>query len=195
MEYPCRFCHDTSPPLITPCNCQGSVKYIHKKCILRWATIDGTLDLSKFTCSLCMSPYHIAPPSLETFVTDSSTVNMLLYHSTPASIIINYLSILIGIHTGQTISERLMAAHLCIYILYVSLYCVYVRIQNMDLYATIAYDRRSYMYGLIQVYSSYACFTEQYALMSITAMLAHTVLWREHVTILELVNESLLKNE
>ena len=195
MEYPCRFCHDTTPPLITPCNCQGSVKYIHKKCILRWATIDGSLDLSKFTCSLCMSPYHIAPPCFETFFTDSFVVNTLLYNSTPASIILNYLSILVGIHTGQTISERLMAAHLCIYILYATLYCAYVRIQNMDLYMKIVYERRSFMYGLIQLYSSYACMTQQHALMSITAMLAHTVLWREHITILELVNQALLKNE
>jgi hypothetical protein len=142
-----------------------------------------------------MTPYRIPQPRLETFFTESFVVNTLLYHSAAASIIINYLSILVGIHTGQTISERLMAAHLCIYILYATLYCAYVRIHNIDLYARIAYERGSYMYGLIQVYSSYASFTEQYALMSITAMLAHTVLWREHVTILELVNEALLKNE
>ena len=190
----CRFCHDTIPPLITPCDCTGSVKYIHKSCILRWATMDGELDYSKLSCSLCTVPYRIEEIRLESYATPSHLANVLLHNSAAASIMINYLSILYGIHTGQTISQRILVAHMCIYLIYGTLYCLYIRVKNVALYTEIAIERHSYMYALIQLYSAYASYTEQYALMSITAMLAQTIVWREHITLLELVNDRLLKN-
>lgn len=156
--------------------------------------MDGELDYSKLVCSLCMVPYRIEEIRLETYTTPSYLANLLLYNSAAASIMINYLSILYGIHTGQTISQRLLVAHLCIYLIYGTLYCLYVRVNNVLLYTELAMQRHSYMYALIQLYSAYASYSEQYALMSITAMLAQTVLWREHITLLELVNDRLLKN-
>jgi hypothetical protein len=156
--------------------------------------MDGELDYSKLRCSLCTVPYRIEEIRLETYTTQSHLANSLLNNSAAASIIINYLSILYGIHTGQTISQRILVAHMCIYLIYGTLYCLYVRVNNVFLYTETAIQRRSYVYALIQLYSAYASHTEQYALMSITAILAQTVVWREHITLLELVNERLLKN-
>jgi len=120
---------------------------------------------------------------------------MLLYNSAGVFILINYFSILYGVHVGEEISERLMAGQAYIYMLYMFLYCMYIRIQNLGIYADICMRRRSYMYGLIQLYSCYSAFTDKYVLMSLTGMLAQTVIWKEHIQILGLVNEALVKND
>jgi len=118
----------------------------------------------------------------------------MLYNSIGVSIVINYLSILFGIHSGESISRRLIVAQSCIYILYTFLYWRYLRVHNVEIYADIVIQRRSYLYAFIQLYSSYSAYTEQYALMSLTSILAQTVMWREHISVLRLVNEELVKN-
>ena len=191
----CRYCYESTPPLITPCNCDGSVKYIHKSCILRWATIDGRLDHSKLICSLCTTPYDIPRIQLERFFTGTYAVDLLLYNSAGVSVLINYFSILYGVHVGQGISERLMAGQFYIYLLYCILYGMYVRIHNIELYLSIYKERHAYIYPLIQLYSCYSGMTERIVLMSVTALLAQYLMWREHVKTLLLVNEALVKND
>jgi len=195
LQSQCRFCHEKTPPLIAPCNCDGSIKYIHRSCILRWATMNGQLDYSRLICSLCTTPYTIPEIRLEKFSTGSYMVDFSLYNSAATSIIINYLSIIFGVYSGHSIPHQLMVGQLCIYLMYGFLYCRYVRIHNVELYTNIVIRRRAYLYGLIQLYSSYTALTDQYALMSITAMVSQTLIWKEHVRILQIVNEELIKND
>lgn len=190
----CRFCHESTPPLISPCSCDGSLKYIHQSCIFRWATIGGSLDYSKLTCSLCNTAYRIPEIRLERLSTGIYIVDVLLYNSAGFTIALNYLSILYGIHTGEGIEDRLRIAQVYIHLVYSLLYAMYLRIENVDLYASVAIQGWLYPYVCIQVFSSYMGLYEQHALMSITGIIAHTVLWRTHVRNLRLVNESLLKN-
>jgi len=32
----CKICHDEIPPFVSPCDCKGSIKYIHQECLERW---------------------------------------------------------------------------------------------------------------------------------------------------------------
>ena len=64
-EYTCRFCLEdgtNSNPLICPCKCSGSVRYVHLKCIRQW--LDTRLNISHeehctivkwtpLTCEIC----------------------------------------------------------------------------------------------------------------------------------------------
>jgi hypothetical protein len=156
--------------------------------------MSGDLDYTRLVCPLCITPYDMPQIRLETFVTGIRTIDILLYNSTGVSILVNYISILFGVHSGHTLKERLIAAQLCIYFIYAILYCLYVRIQNIELYTKILMQRRGYVYLFIQVYASYAAYTEQYALMSLTAMTAQTLLWKEHVSILRTINQEIVKN-
>nr|CDS26991.2 E3 ubiquitin protein ligase MARCH8 [Hymenolepis microstoma] len=60
LGYPfCRICHDTSADetlgrLISPCLCDGSLKYVHEKCIQRWVDISNSKR-----CELCHFEYEI----------------------------------------------------------------------------------------------------------------------------------------
>lgn len=50
----CRICHEKTPQkdLITPCNCMGSVSWVHRKCLERWLTVSH-----RNTCEICDESY------------------------------------------------------------------------------------------------------------------------------------------
>jgi hypothetical protein len=171
------------------------MKYIHRSCILRWATIGGYLDYAKLICSLCSTPYAIPEIRMERLTTGNYGVDLALYNSPSVYILVNYFSVLVGIHTEQSIANTLMVSQTAIYGLYIFLFCRYLRIENLELYADIFFRRHAYIYWMIQLYASYSAYRGQFALMSVTAMLTHRILWNEHVTTLRLVNEELLKIE
>lgn len=57
----CRICHCTESPssglvkLISPCQCSGSLKYVHHGCLQQW--LDAT---NSQTCELCKHPFSIS---------------------------------------------------------------------------------------------------------------------------------------
>jgi len=56
----CRICFDQETidkPLITPCKCKGSSKYIHEECLSTW--ILSQLSEEKKKCEICKYTYHI----------------------------------------------------------------------------------------------------------------------------------------
>jgi hypothetical protein len=168
------------------------MQYIHKDCILRWATIDGHINHARLACSICTEPYRINMINLETFLTGVYAVDLVLYNPTWVSFAINYLSLFYGIYEGETLRHPLHTAQVITYLLYAILVCVYVRIQNVEMYADALIERRAYLYWLIQVYSSYNAYTGNYEIMTVTAILAHNLMWREHVAALRHVNRRLL---
>lgn len=51
----CRICHcesDPQNPLLTPCYCSGSLKYVHQACLQQWLTASETN-----ACELCKFPF------------------------------------------------------------------------------------------------------------------------------------------
>jgi hypothetical protein len=51
----CRICFESEGPLYTPCRCDGSIKYIHQECLLKW--ILASSDRS--ACELCKETYTL----------------------------------------------------------------------------------------------------------------------------------------
>lgn len=51
----CRICFEGGN-LISPCHCQGSMKYVHYSCLLRWR-IESPLFKSLIICDQCLQPY------------------------------------------------------------------------------------------------------------------------------------------
>ena len=51
----CKICHcgsEANMPLITPCFCAGSLKYVHQECLQRWIK---SSDIKR--CELCKYPF------------------------------------------------------------------------------------------------------------------------------------------
>jgi len=58
----CRFCLEptemTGNPLITPCKCIGSVRYVHLQCIKEWRRTTDNPDFIE-RCQLCLTHYNM----------------------------------------------------------------------------------------------------------------------------------------
>lgn len=188
----CRFCYEKHGPLISPCKCSGSMAYIHKDCIMRWATSGGEMDYSRMICPVCMEPYDIQQFRLERLFTGNYVVDLLLSNPTVTSVVVHYLSLLYGITAAHPIEQRLHTAQVAIYLLYATLVVLYVRIENVEMYADALIERQAYLYWGIQLYSSYCAYTQQFTIMSLTAVLGHNLIWREHIAALRQVNQRLL---
>ncbi|KAL3000723.1 hypothetical protein AAZX31_09G229000 [Glycine max] len=52
----CRYCQeeDLVSNMESPCNCNGSVKYVHRRCIDQWYNSKGRMIL----CEICRKPYN-----------------------------------------------------------------------------------------------------------------------------------------
>ncbi|KRX21172.1 E3 ubiquitin-protein ligase MARCH1, partial [Trichinella nelsoni] len=56
----CRICHLPAArgnPLITPCRCSGSLRHVHKTCLLHWLEISSTKVSPSPQCELCGYTY------------------------------------------------------------------------------------------------------------------------------------------
>ena len=51
----CKICYNGNEeePLLSPCNCSGSIKYVHQSCLMKW------LKARKPICELCNYNYII----------------------------------------------------------------------------------------------------------------------------------------
>ncbi|KAL1495635.1 hypothetical protein AB1Y20_016502 [Prymnesium parvum] len=69
----CYICYETGDadnPMISPCQCAGSVKYVHVSCLSRWIQPEGTSTVNT-NCPVCKSRYSektqalmIRPPAM-----------------------------------------------------------------------------------------------------------------------------------
>lgn len=58
VELTCRICRGestASQPLLHPCKCRGSIKYIHQECLMEWLSHQGRRDKK---CDICDTPYR-----------------------------------------------------------------------------------------------------------------------------------------
>lgn len=57
----CRFCLESTKadnnPFIEPCECRGSVRYVHTKCLRRWIDLDPAKNGEN--CSICATPFTV----------------------------------------------------------------------------------------------------------------------------------------
>ncbi len=75
----CRFClsskNVSANPLISPCNCKGSLEFVHLKCLNRWRRVD--LQRNGRMCGLCLTNYiHLQPIQFEVI---PETTTIVLY--------------------------------------------------------------------------------------------------------------------
>ena len=57
----CRFCFEgsTDSPLIAPCSCSGTLRWVHEDCLRKW---QKTSPFTASACNVCMTTFALAPP-------------------------------------------------------------------------------------------------------------------------------------
>ena len=78
--YVCRFCleprNTKKNPLLEPCECRGSIRYVHELCLLRWRRQDPARNAE--LCRLCMSPYKLLELERPEHIPDEFTIALWL---------------------------------------------------------------------------------------------------------------------
>lgn len=57
----CRICMEgetSDSPLLSPCKCAGSIRYIHEECLKTWL-VSHMEDIAESCCELCKTPFHM----------------------------------------------------------------------------------------------------------------------------------------
>eukprot|EP01051_Picozoa_sp_SAG22_P000660 SAG22_NODE_19_length_32182_cov_39.206963_17_plen_388_part_00 len=64
------YCGDAKDPVIAPCDCKGSMRWVHAKCLHKWvttrvvsATTDGPSNAERFVCPHCKVAYLLGRAS------------------------------------------------------------------------------------------------------------------------------------
>lgn len=98
----CRFCLEEAFPntLLEPCQCRGSVRYVHRECLEREFTARTQAGLSAQNCRICGTAYVLllpVPILLATYVAFPSVMACITLLSTnPVAITILYASALMN---------------------------------------------------------------------------------------------------
>ena len=110
----CRICFDsTSEPLIQPCKCSGTMKYVHTSCLQKWI-----LHKKNYTCPVCKEEFTIERTqfqSIVSFLLESQKVTTLLtlflviciinicvyYEIKPNTLAMSFFIVILGMHSIQ----------------------------------------------------------------------------------------------
>ena len=173
----CRFCLDDTEtpenPLITPCPCNGSIRYVHHLCLKRWAAINPATNGQ--TCPICKTPYTLF--ILEAIPIRSYTV-MLLENGALIGSAVIYLA-----PTGHV-----RTVHLGFQAIYLLGVANVFNVRNLRIYAQhqqqrcLPYMALAYaalLYRLLQTNDLACCF-----FINIVLFLT----WLDHVRVLQMMN-------
>jgi hypothetical protein len=138
----CRICYETAEtlqnPLIEPCDCKGSLQYVHRKCLLRWAVLNEANP--ETMCHLCDAPYRGADVrSMERIPDESGVAIFILKYPLVLIAAIHYFLLLLIQNTPRQLMASKFAvfttfAHILTHYIYLLLFVALAKIQNVLLY-------------------------------------------------------------
>ena len=110
----CRICFDSgTEPLISPCKCTGSMKWVHKSCLQQW--INHKKD---YKCPVCKEKFNIDRSNVQgmiSYILDSDTITTIItvliclfilnysvyYRIRPNTIALTFFMVIFGMHYIQ----------------------------------------------------------------------------------------------
>jgi hypothetical protein len=188
----CRFCWDTKNgkrnPLIEPCECKGSMRFVHVFCLQRWRNLNPVRNGR--ICLLCMEPYHEEyNRNFEAIPDTSSLSSFLLRFPFLVFVTVNY----IGVFTySLSIKKPNIPTHFCSYqyysqIAYFLLFFMYWKVKDKRRYWRHWNQVETYCFIMFHTLCNVYLYEEQtVAIIPLVFLLGHY--WPKHVSILERMN-------
>ncbi len=188
----CRFCWDSKNskqnPLIEPCECRGSLRFVHTSCLLRWRTINPARN--GLICLLCMEPYHEEYiSSFESIPDKSSLAVFLLRYPVITFLAVNY----VGVFTYSLKPKHIdMALHFSYYqyysqIAYFLLFYLYWKVKDKRRYWRKWNSVELFLLLSFQTICNVYLYEEQpFAFIPLVFVIGH--FWPRHISILEEMN-------
>ena len=199
----CRFClepqADLANPLIEPCPCKGSVRFVHRNCLKRWVQLDPATNGR--ACSICRLPFEVSVfPGLEGTGSIPRLALFAIHYPSVVNAVISYgllrWTVLTPVENWSEaawqVSRDGALASQAIYAICIWLYW---RVQDRRAYR--GFVLRSRIPGMLvaHAYSLYGILAAPVASDYLTIALMHILLkmyWMEHCAALARINERLL---
>jgi hypothetical protein len=187
----CRFCLEADDaPMISPCRCIGSVKYIHSACLHRWIREGDQIIEERLNCTICKYPLF----DLEPIPKRDNVVYASLYNAPSVAVVFHYLFLVTGIHSTKPAFYHFKNSQLLIYFIYTLLFAKYMRTRHPRLYMDITIEKHLLSYWILQIYFIHSFLSEENVVMAIASNMCIVIQWNMHVQTLQSINEYLLKN-
>lgn len=191
QQISCRFCLDSSTskdnPLIDPCDCNGSIRYVHKKCLSRWRRMNPLRNAN--ICLLCLSPYRLEMhDSIEIIPNPSRFFVFLLRYPYTLSFTTNYIFLLQYTFTRDVSYKTFQIYQYAYQVLYFVIFYFMWEVQNKRQYwrqwrqPTIAC-----LVGFHILSNYFITQNDATAVLPLTVILS--AYWHKHVLILQRLNE------
>lgn len=97
----CRICFEEATkdnPLFRPCNCKGSVAYVHHACLLRWAT-----ESDRMECELCGGKFRV-PRGMSQIVPQRAVLSRACALAQNSAALSSRIFAILPVHSG-TLTE------------------------------------------------------------------------------------------
>lgn len=202
----CRFClesdgeEDDTNPLVDPCDCKGSARYVHWNCLRRWAHTNPPLNGRQ--CRVCQAAFHVNLfPQLEVipFVAGGGGLSsMLLEYTSMTTLVIQFLYILARARlSNEHFSDEdawqvLLQIQSVIHLTYAACFAVNWRVQNKDIYMALVNHSQIPNLLLAHVGALYFIVAHKSAWMCIATQILLGRYWGEHVRVLTTMNRQFL---
>jgi len=105
----CRVCFEEGKeddPVLSPCDCNGTQKWIHLSCLRKWQDVvlssSVVLDARARICSVCNSPFSVAPKPVK-FLTRAWLLAEVIWRLILRAIVIFSVSQILLVHVGIVI--------------------------------------------------------------------------------------------
>lgn len=187
----CRFCFESKEtkknPLLEPCDCKGSIQYVHESCLTRWRRMDPLRNAD--ICLICLTPYFLLRPVTLEIIPNKRTIShMLLRFPVLLCFTVNYgLLLQLSFHEKADIFLFFEAYQYLFQILYFVLFWSSWKVRNKQLYWKGWSDFSTTAVILSQI----ACnglIHHEYFIAIVPLNLVIALYWQKHIRILERIN-------
>lgn len=192
----CRFCLEPSQgpgnPLITPCPCKGSVRYVHTICLARWMMIDPSEK--KKACSICLCKFDLNALPVEVIPPTGSLIDFFLHSSISLFFLIQYtwlfLLTTVVIYKEEPLSDYVLQTQVVLHALFGSMFFSRVKIKRMEAYWRLSQKRYA---ALLAVHAILVSLVANGSfLTTFTLGVYLSIYWKLHVAVLQESNDELL---
>ncbi len=196
----CRICYEgavrepRANPLVSPCDCRGTLQHVHRRCLLRWALYNESNPETE--CHLCGVPYRVGGTARLEVIPNQPGLREFVLRIPVALLVLMHYAVILMLH-GIAIPYRVKAfcyyatiGHGLLHGVYLALFVSMCRVKNIVAY-TIQWLR---FYWIVPTahWIMYTLYSEAHCELGYVADLWLGAYWYSHVQILQAINTELL---
>ena len=195
----CRFCLESTNadnnPFIEPCECRGSVRYVHTNCLRRWIALDPAKNGDQ--CSICAAPFTVYVfPMLETIPELTHRGFKFALKNLGATGASLQLGIFLIVSREEPLFRTLTFGSLgIIHEMYIISFIRCVQIHDYIAYLKMITKNGLALLWLAHALLFYGMVYEDYISFSFVVYLLLESYWGFHVTTLRQINEEILNRQ